>query len=411
MRARLVSTLPTSPESPSRDSVAPGRLPPESGIVPVRSARPTRLEVNADALAHNLRVLSRLTRVPVLGVVKADGYGHGASFAARTLEQAGVSGLCVALLEEAMELRAAGVSVPVLVMGGYYGSAWSELLEERLTPIVYDAAHVEGLADAARQRGVGRVPVHLKVDTGMTRLGVFPHEIARIARSFRRHPEVRLEGVMTHLAAADTEDEASVHEQLAVFDSVVRDLTALGFGRPFRHAANSAAALRFESARLDGVRPGLALFGVHPCSQSRADLRPVLRLVTHVVAMKALGKGRAVGYGATWRAPRESRIATIPLGYADGLCRSLSNRGQVLVRGRRAPIVGAISMDLATVDVTGIEGAAVGDEVVVIGAQRGSAGAGAITVDEVAAMRGTIPWEVCTGISRRVPRILTETTP
>jgi alanine racemase len=376
--------------------------------LPNEAVRPTRAEINLANLRHNLRVVARASKSPVWSVLKADGYGHGAKAVARTLERAGTAGICVALLEEAIELREAGIKLPILVMGGYYGGAWGDLLRHDLTPVVYDPAHVEGLADEVRFTGSEPIRVHLKIDTGMARLGATPRELPQVARAFLRRPEVVLDGLMTHFACADSGEMESVEHQLDVFDSVSATLAGMGITPKFRHAANSAAIFQCERAHLDFVRPGIALFGVEPSANVAPELRPAMTIRTELVALRDLEPGDTVGYGATWTAMRKSRIATIPLGYADGLSRALSNKGHVLVRGRRAPIVGAVSMDLTMIDVTDVSGAELRDEVVFIGSQRGPLGEDTITVSEVSRVLGTIPWEVLTNVSRRVPRFYRE---
>jgi alanine racemase len=377
--------------------------------VPSDAVRPTRAEINLASLRHNLRVLQRMAGgAGVWSVLKADGYGHGAKAVARTLERAGATGVCVALLEEGIELRQAGIRVPILIMGGYYGRAWGELLRHDLTPVVHEPDQVEAIAEEVRYSGSEPLRVHLKVDTGMARLGVLPRDVPRMAECLRRHPEVVLEGLMTHFACADSGDEASIHEQLDRFDAVTATLHAFGIAPAMRHAANSAALLRTPRARLDFVRPGIALFGVEPTTGMAPDLRPVMRVRSEIVALREIEPGMSVGYGATWRAARRSKIATLPMGYADGLRRGLSSRGSVLVRGKRAPIVGVVSMDMTMIDVTELEGARIGDEVVVLGNQKGPLGQDAIGAEEIARELGTIPWEVLTDVSRRVPRFYRE---
>jgi alanine racemase len=376
--------------------------------------------VNLEALRHNLRVLRRHAGpARVWAVLKADAYGHGAPAVARTLERAKVDGFCVALLEEGVELREAGITAPILVMGGHYGSAHDELVARDLTPVVHDIEQLQAFARLVRSGAAsGPVRVHLKVDTGMSRLGVTMHDLPALARAVEATPEVHVEGLMTHLACADAEPaemEETAH-QLERFEAATLTLARHGIRPATRHAANSAAVLRGE-ARFDAVRPGLALFGVSPRAGSAplaADLKPAMRVRTEIVACRDVQEGSFVGYGATWRAPRPSRIATIAMGYADGLSRRLSNRGHVLVRGKRAAIVGAVSMDMTMVDVTGIPGASVGDEVTVLGLQRGEGPQDGpdhraiIGADEIAAHADTIAWEVLTSVSRRVPRFYRE---
>jgi len=387
---------------------------------PADAVRPTRAEVNLAALRHNLRVLERHAGgAEVWAVLKADGYGHGAPAVARTLERAGAPGFCVALLEEAVELREAGIRAPILVMGGYYGGAQAEVVERKLIPVVYDLAQVEAFARLVRGGHVaGTIGVHLKVDTGMARLGVTMEHLEGFARALAAFPEVRVRGLMTHLALADAATTDETREQMVRFDEATAILARHGVHPSTRHAANSAAMLRGE-ARLDVVRPGVAVFGVSPhvCASASGrgggepltrELRPVMRVRSEVVDVRDVAAGAPVGYGAMWRAPRRARIATIPMGYADGLSRHLSNKGHVLVRGARAPIVGAVSMDMSMIDVTDLPGVCVRDEVVVLGAQDGPLGKGAIAAEEVASQADTIPWEVLTSISRRVPRFYRE---
>lgn len=379
---------------------------------PADALRPTRAEVNLAALRHNLRVMSRYAgRAKVWPVLKADGYGHGAPAVARTLERAGAEGFCVALLEEAVELREAGVRAPVLVMGGYYGGAYEEIVARSVVPVVYDASHLEGLARASRQLGRA-VEAHLKIDTGMARLGVRPAELGAFVATLARFPEVKIVGLMTHLACAEAAPDDGdrggfTSAQVARFEEATAELARAGITPAVRHAANSAAVLRGQ-ALFDAVRPGVAIFGVSALASGASELRPAMRVRSEIVDLRTIEAGEGVGYGALFRASRTTRIATLPMGYADGLSRHLSNRSHVLVRGARAPIVGAVSMDMSMIDVTDVPGASLRDEVTVLGSQDGALGKGAIGAEELAAQAGTIPWEVLTSISRRVPRFYRE---
>ncbi|MGO8997440.1 MAG: alanine racemase [Polyangiaceae bacterium] len=401
--------LPAAPP-PSSDAM---RVLRPRRAAPADAVRPTRAEINLAALRHNLRTLQRHAGdARVWAVLKADGYGHGAPAVARTLERSGADGFCVALLEEGIELREAGIRAPILVMGGYYGGAHAEVLARGLVPVVYDLAQVEGFARLVRIGAVdGPIDVHLKIDTGMARLGVTMRELAPFAEGLARHPEVRVRGLMTHLACADALPSAQTEEQTLRFDEATALLARHGVRAEVRHAANSAAVLRGD-VLLDAVRPGIAIFGVSPRAGTGdplcAELRQVMRVRTEVVAVREIPAGDPVGYGALWRAPRPSRIATVAMGYADGLSRQLSNRGHMLVRGKRAPIVGAVSMDMSMLDVTDLPGVGVRDEVVALGSQDGPLGRDAIAPEEVAAHAGTIAWEVLTSISRRVPRFYRE---
>ena len=377
--------------------------------VPADAVRPTRAEVNLANLRHNLRVMQRTAGgAQVWAVLKADGYGHGAKGVARTLERAGAAGICVALLEEGIELRQAGIRVPILITGGYYGRAFGEVLRHELTPVLHDPAQVEALADEVRYSGSEPANVHVKIDTGMHRLGVMLRDVPKMAEMLERHREVRVSGLMTHFACADGTDSASIDEQMELFDAARIAMRSLGIAPPLCHAANSAAILQSPRAHLDVVRPGIALFGVEPRPGICKELRPVMSVRTELVAVREVAAGESVGYGATWTAQRTSRIATIPMGYGDGLSRALSNRGELLVRGKRAPIAGVVSMDMTMLDVTEIDGVKVGDECVVLGTQKGVLGQDTISAEEIAGRRGTIAWEVLTDISRRVPRFYRE---
>ena len=396
----------------------PSTLPAESRVLkprraaPADAVRPTRAEVNLEALRHNLRVVQRhAAGAKVWAVLKADGYGHGAPAVARTLERAGADGFCVALFEEAVELREAGIRAPILVMGGYYGTAYDEVATRDVVPVIYDASHLEGFARVVKSGQVpGPIEVHLKVDTGMARLGVTMAALPAFAARLADTPEVRVRGLMTHLACADAPSIEETCEQMLRFDEATALLARHGIRPTVRHAANSAALLRAQ-ARLDAVRPGLALFGVSPRASAEplvSDLRQVMRVRTEVIDVRDVEAGAAVGYGALWHAPRRSRVATIPMGYADGLSRQLTNRGHALVRGKRAPIIGAVSMDMTMIDVTDLPGVALRDEAVLLGAQEGPLGKDCLGADEIAARGDTIAWEVLTSISRRVPRFYRE---
>jgi alanine racemase len=393
-----------SVDSPS--SIPPRVLTPRRAE-PASSVRPTRAEIALDSLRHNLLALSRCAGVPIWSVLKADAYGHGAKAVARTLERAGSAGICVALIEEGIELREAGIMVPILVMGGHYGNAFAELIRHRLTPVISRIDQLGELAEEVRFQGGPALPIHIKVDTGMARLGVPQADLPAFAATLASLPELVLDGVMTHFASAES-DPASVAEQLQRFEQASGVLAAHGLVPARRHAANTAATIAHPAARFDLVRPGIGLFGFAPGVDSPLRLEPVMRVRTEIVALRTLAPGEGVGYGATWTATRPSRIATIPMGYGDGLSRALSNRGHVLVRGRRAPIVGAVSMDMTSVDVSDIPGAAIEDEVVVLGSQRGPLGDATISAEAIAKLSGTIAWEVLTAISRRVPRFYRE---
>ncbi|MEP7051283.1 MAG: alanine racemase [Pseudomonadota bacterium] len=394
--------------SPALATPLPRVLRPQRAV-PSDAVRPTRAEVNLANLRHNLRFVQRAAGgAAVWAVLKADGYGHGAKAVARTLERAGANGICVALLEEGIELREAGIQVPILITGGYYGRAWGELLRHDLTPVVHDPSQLEAIADEVKFSGAEPLNIHVKIDTGMARLGIAPKDVAAMAKALHRFPEVKLQGLMTHFACADSSDPESVDHQLDLFEAAIIVMKTEGIVPALRHAANSAALLKSPRSCLDVVRPGLALFGVQPSPGVCPELRPVMRVRSEIVALRELPSGSPVGYGATFVTERTTRIATVPVGYADGFSRSLSNRGSLLVRGKRAPVVGAVSMDMTMLDVTEIADVRVGDECVVLGSQKGPLGQDEISAEELAGQLGTIPWEVLTDISRRVPRFYRE---
>jgi alanine racemase len=365
------------------------------------SIRPTLAEIDLGAVQRNfLRVREAVgPGVAIWGVVKADAYGHGAVAVARALEPL-CNALAVSLVEEGMELRAAGVRAPIAVLGAYYDERHAATFAHRLVPVVYDAADLDRFAAAAAQRG-RRSDVHVKIDTGMSRLGVPTSELPSVLARFGSLPSLRLAGLCTHFASADVEGDAATREALGRFSSCLTLARAKGLGGLVNHAANSAAAIRFPEARLDAVRPGLALYGAMPSAHvALPGLEATLRLSTRVMAVRDLPVGATVSYGGVWRASRPSRIATLPIGYADGYPRHVDG-AEVLVRGRRVPVVGVVCMDMLMVDVTDVPGAAVGDVVTLIGSDGGLS----ITIDEVARWAGTISYEILCGISKRVPRV------
>lgn len=345
-------------------------------------------------------------------MIKADAYGHGALSVARALAAEGVTRFGVALVEEARALREGGIAEEILVLGGFMPEQAGDLVELGLTAAVFHLGAAEALDAAARR--VGRTaPIHVKIDTGMGRLGFpvadAPDALVRLSR----YASLRLDGVMTHFADADLADLAYAREQMTRFSSVCRAAAVRGVVIPMRHAANSAmllgagqvSAIEDESASgglYEGARPGLMLYGCRPgpAVGKTTELRPVLSLTTRILLLKRVPPGSPISYGRTFVTRRDSLIAVLPIGYADGYPRALSNRGAVLVRGRRAPVVGRVCMDLTMIDVTDVPDAAEGDDVVVIGGQ----GDERISVDEVAEQAGTISYEILCGIGSRVPR-------
>ncbi len=363
-------------------------------------------EIDLGALKHNVALLAaRVAPARLMAVVKADAYGHGAMACARSLEPE-VWGFAVSLVEEGVELRRGGIEKPIVVLGGVYGRAHPDVIAYRLTPVVWQPDDLVRFARAADELAAGRVGVHLKVDTGMARLGVRPEGLPALCEAVDRTPGLSVTGLATHLAEADGPDESATRGQLAAFGRALQIIRSHYPDDPLLlHVANTAGGLRFAGARFDLVRPGLALFGGVPSGHIDGDgLEPVLRWRTRIVALRDIAPGDRVSYGGLFQAARQTRIATIPVGYADGYTRRLTGQAQVLVAGRRCPVAGAITMDMAMVDVTEVP-AELGDEVVLIGPQRGATGSDRIRVEELAAWSGTVAYEIYCGISKRVPRV------
>ncbi|MDI7274585.1 MAG: alanine racemase [Anaerolineae bacterium] len=369
-----------------------------------RPTRPTWVEIDLEAIAHNVRELCAIVgpKVRLMAVLKADGYGHGAVKVARTALNNGASWLGVACLSEGLALRQAGLDAPILILG--YTPPWQarEVVEQGIDAAVFTLDTARALCRAAGE--VGRpARVHVKVDTGMGRLGLLPDEVREFVRLLRSLPGIAVEGLFTHFATADSADGHYAQQQLDRFRKVIGALEEEGLRPPIVHAANSAAALAMPGARFDMVRVGIALFGLNPSQQVPCPdgFRPALTFRTQVAQVKRLPAGSYVSYGCTYCTPRDSLIAVIPVGYADGFRRAPQHWGEVLVRGQRASIVGRVCMDQTMIDVTDVPGVRQGDEVVLIGAQ----GRERITVDDVAARLGTINYEVVSEILARVPRV------
>ena len=362
--------------------------------------RPTRAEVDLHAIAHNLGVVRQLApTAKVLAVIKADAYGHGVVPVAARLQQEGVDGFGVALAEEGLELREAGIDRAILVLNGVHGGAHASVISAGLTPVLYEVSEACAFEAASGGRVVD---VHLKIDTGMGRLGVPFSELQNFLTAIKSCPSIHIAGVMTHLATAD-DDRQFVAEQLACFEQACHVVEAAGHQPSVRHVANSAAVFRHSEAHCDWVRPGLALFGYSGGAVIEKELWPAMKLRSEIISIREITAGQSVGYGRKFVAKKTTLVATVPVGYGDGLLRSLSNRGKVLIGGQHCPIVGNVSMDLVTVDVSEVPKFQVGDEVVFLGKQ----GQHAITADDIARDAGTIAYEILTNVSRRVPRFYT----
>ncbi len=366
--------------------------------------RPAWVEVDLSAIAHNVREVRRLIgpKPKIMAVVKAEAYGHGAVPVARAALEAGAEWLGVSLPEEGIALRRADLSAPILVVTPFQPD-WAEpFLVHRLTAAVCQREAAEALSAAAMARGMS-TKVHLKVDTGMGRVGVSSVEALAFASWLCTLPGLSLGGVFSHLAKADERDKAHAQSQIRTFQRVCGALIASGIDPGLCHLANSAAIIDLPGAYFDLVRPGIMLYGLRPSDEvslERVDLRPALSLLTRVVFVKRVPPGTGISYGQIYRTSKEATIATIPLGYADGWSRMLSGKAEALIRGRRYPIVGRICMDQCLVDL-GDDETMVGDEVVLIGRQ----GRQTITADDVAKALGTINYEVVCMIGDRVPRV------
>lgn len=371
------------------------------------NTRPTVAEIDLAAVADNVGLLrERAAPAAVWAVVKADGYGHGAVGVARAALAGGAAGLCVALVQEGVELREAGIDAPILLLSQQPATQVVDLVAAGLIATVDTEAGVADLAAAARDAGTVQ-PVHLKVDTGMQRVGASPGVAVDLARRIVASDELDLAAVYTHLACADEPGHPATALQLSIFDEALAELHAAGVGAPLVHAANSAAALSVPAARRDLVRCGIAMYGISPgggVDHLTSGLRPVMRLVSRVSHVKQVVAGSHVSYGWRHRFERATTVATVPAGYADGVPRRLGTLpdrpgAEVLVHGRRCPIVGVVTMDQFMVDVGDLP-VVVGDEVVLLG----SVGDEAVTATEWAERLGTIGYEVVCGVSARVPR-------
>lgn len=388
--------------------------------------RPCWVEICTRNLEANYRFLSGVagSEVQLLAIVKADAYGHSLHLCAPAAVRAGASWLGVTSVEEGVEARRLCPETRILIMSGSFPGQADAVMRHKLTPVVWEAWHLEELEAAARSSQTRSLPVHLEIDTGMSRQGVAPELLEPILSSFHRDSPLRLEGIMTHLFAADEADERVTTDQLKRMNDALERIQSAGLHAGTLNVGNTAALLAGETEHIAALaaryemkllmRPGLALYGVVPefdppydsvepiyLAQARRRLHPVLSWKSRVVSVRSIPAGAVVGYNGTFVASEPMRVALIPAGYADGIDRELGNRFSVLVRGQRAPLVGRISMDQSVLDVTEIPGVAPGDEVVLLGQQ----GSETITASDHAAATGTIPWEVFTRIGARVPRI------
>ncbi len=369
--------------------------------------RPAWAEVDLNSIRHNVVHLARLVApAGLMAVVKADGYGHGSVAAAYAALEAGATWLGVALVEEGVELRDAGIDMPILLLSQPPLEAARAVVDAGLTPVVHSLRFVEALAKAAADAGVERQPVHLKVDTGMHRIGCSPSEALDLAPAIKKHRELHLQGLLTHFAVADEPDHPYTARQVSVFEAVRKELARMGIRPPLVHASNSAGVLTAPEARYDLVRCGISIYGIAPAAEldGRLPLKPALSLKARVSYVRRLQAGERLSYGLRYELDAPSTVATVPVGYADGVPRRLGQTGgEVLIGGRRKPIAGSVTMDQLMIDLGpggDADAVEVGAEVVLIGRQ----GDEEIAAAEWAEKLGTIPYEVCCGIGERVPR-------
>ncbi|MBN1594795.1 alanine racemase [candidate division FCPU426 bacterium] len=373
-------------------------------MIPAGVGRPTWAAIDLPALRWNVRQVRKCInrQVRILAVVKANAYGHGAGACARALAEAGVEELGVATLEEARELRLAGIRQPVVVFGLVQPHEAEGVLEQNVQATVVDDIQLKALSAAARKMRK-QVQVHVKVDTGMGRIGLEPQAVGPLVRRLRTRAGVKLRGLYTHFAHADGCNPQLLRLQMTRLQQAQSAVAAEGYGAVIAHAANSAAVIGEKKTHMDMVRPGLMLYGLYPAAHLRKKvlLKPVLSWHTRIIQVKKVPAGAGLSYGHTFVTRRCSRIATLPVGYADGFARAFSNRGRVLVRGKMCPVVGRVCMDMCLIDVSAIPGVSAGEPVVLLGRQQEKE----ISADDLARSLQTISYEVVCAIGSRVPRV------
>jgi len=375
----------------------------------LRQIRPAYAEINLDNLAHNMREVRRLAgeNAQVMAVIKADGYGHGSTKIAQTLLDNGADRLAVAVLDEAIELRHAGFKVPIFVLGYTQPERAEEVVKHDLEQSVYSLEAAEALSRYAAAQNKTAL-VHIKVDTGMGRIGLQANaEAVEIIKSIHALPGIKIKGIFTHFAVADEVDKSYTQMQFDKFKWIYTELEKQGIQIDIKHCGNSATIIDLPDMHLNMVRAGIMLYGLAPSTDvmlNKLELKQVMSLKVRITHVKEIEAGQSVSYGRRFIAEKTSKIASLPIGYADGYTRLLSGKAEALIKGKRVPVVGRICMDQCMIDVTGIEDVKVGDEVVLFGQQ----GSGFISIDEIAEKLGTINYEVVCMISRRVPRVYTQ---
>jgi len=362
----------------------------------------TWCEVSLDAMAHNLSEFRRVAPdKKIMAVVKADAYGHGVFEISRTLADSGADALAVAFSDEALQLRKGGIKIPILVLGHTPVEYIGDLIENDITPTVYNFSTAKAVSNIA-QRKNKTAKIHVKIDTGMNRLGYPPNEeTVELILDLARLPGVEIEGIFTHFACADEQDAEFTETQFERFCAIVNRLEERGLHIPLKHVCNSAAAMRFPHMHMDMIRIGIALYGLYPSDiKYNLDLKPVMQLKSAIAHIKETEKNERVSYGGIYRTEARTKIATIPIGYADGYSRILSNKARVIVNGKFAPVLGRICMDQCMIDVTNVNNISIEDEVVLFGRQQGLS----IPVEELAEIEGTINYELLCVIGKRIPR-------
>ena len=373
--------------------------------------RATRAEIDLQAFQHNLQTLRKYLdpQTQIMAVVKADAYGHGAIPCARIAVENGADYLGAGVIEEGIELRENGLNAPILILGSIFPDEAEDLVRHNLATILCTQSLAQALSKEAEKQDK-TVSVHIKVDTGMNRLGISPENLPALLDQVRNLKNLKIEAVSTHFSSADDEDLSVTQAQLEEFQTALTILQKEGVHTPIVHCANTSALFKFPESHFNMVRPGLILYGVLPSpslrpviDQGENPFQPVMQWKSQIILLKPIAKNQPVSYSGSFTTQRDSLIATLPIGYADGLHRMLSNKMDVLIRGRRAPQVGNICMDMILIDVTDIPDVQAGDEVVIFGRQ----GDEMISVEELAVKGKTIPYEILCSVSKRVPRIYT----
>jgi len=364
-------------------------------------------EVNLDNIAHNVKEIRRITdkKTEIMGVVKADAYGHGVMEVAKTLIENGVTRLAVSMLDEAIQLRQNGIDVPILILSYTDPRRAEEIILHDVTQTVFSHDLAEALSEAA-VRLDKNIKIHIKIDTGMTRVGFMPgYSAVKNVVRISKLPKIIIEGLFTHFASADESDKSYTNMQFERFMSIVSELNRIGIYIPVKHVCNSAGIIEYPEMHLNMVRPGIVLYGMYPSEEvrkDRIDLRPAMTLKANIILVKEVEADNCISYGRIFKTQRDSKIATLPIGYADGYTRLLTTKGRVLVNGQSVPIVGKICMDQCMLDITDVEGSVnVGDEAVLFGSQNGNE----IKIEDLADKIGTINYEIACIIGKRIPRV------